>query len=189
MINLDTSFFDWVKKALPSISYSQTESVKESINQFYKDGKTIDCITNVLDNISQGDIFDNVPFMFISKDGDFHVNKLSAMIISNTCDITRKEYVLFAPIIKYDGTNDDIKQNKFYEYMYIGDYHNEEVFVDFGRIMSLKRSILVKELNDNRLIRTKSLNRIGYYLFIIKLTVYLLRPEDNDNFNSREILN
>ena len=35
--------------------------------------------------------------------------------------------------------------------------------------------------------RIGSLNQLGYYLFIVKLTVYLMRKEDSDTLTERNI--
>lgn len=43
-------------------------------------------------------------------------------------------------------------------------------------------------INNNKITRLFSLSQIGFYLFIIKLTVFLMRKEDTETMNSREIV-
>ena len=42
-------------------------------------------------------------------------------------------------------------------------------------------------IEADKIKRIGSLNQLGYYLFIIKLTVYLMRKEDNDTLTERNV--
>ena len=42
-------------------------------------------------------------------------------------------------------------------------------------------------MESRKVKRVASLNQVGYYFFIVKLTVYLMRKEDTDTLNERFI--
>lgn len=45
----------------------------------------------------------------------------------------------------------------------------------------------MKGIKNERIYRVASLNQIGYYFFVIKLTVYLMRKEDAVTLKERHI--
>lgn len=190
MIYLDESFADIINTVLPSVSAVEKEKLKEAITQFKVSGKNIDFTSGLLENLSQGDIVSNIPFILYDKGGNQLIHKYNAILLSNTCDASRNTHLIFAPILEINNYNNrnvvDLKNNVIYEYMYLNDNKLGDIYVNFNIIHSINREIILDRLRNNKSDRLCSLTTIGYYMFILKLTIFLLRSEDYSNFISRE---
>ena len=71
------------------------------------------------------------------------------------------------------------------EYLYFPDTDIGHSFVNFGLITSISREAFERFVSEGKSERIASLNETGYFLFITKLTVFLMRPEDGDVYASR----
>ena len=78
-----------------------------------------------------------------------------------------------------------IRNNKVYNYLYLPDVvmHDEVVWLDF--INTISRKILYKGLKKAKFHRKVSLTQLGFYLFVLKMTVFLFRKEDAGTQNKR----
>ena len=72
-----------------------------------------------------------------------------------------------------------------FEYLYFPDTEIGDSFVNFGLITSVSREAFQKFVEAGKSERIASLNATGYFLFITKLTVFLMRPEDSEVYASR----
>ena len=102
--------------------------------------------------------------------------------MSNTCDASRDDYIVIAPLIEYDKVLDDnqkkiARANKYYDKMCFTNSQLDGYFIDFTRATSFNRNLLLKLL-ENKTNVEYSLNQYGYYLLLTKLTIYFMRPED-----------
>lgn len=185
-------FLDYCSALFPSIDPYTKEGAKRALEQ-YKDSFQTDSLTlsTPSDVFLQGDIFTEMPFFYCDEDGEQSVLTLKAQLISNTCDATRDERVLFAgvfPLKEFEsegkGKLDAIKSNKTYKLFYIQG-HEEEYVIDFSLINSVPLSIFYRLIQEKHLKRIISLSQIGYFIFITKLTVFLMRPEDENANSSR----
>ncbi|MEB7074502.1 hypothetical protein [Staphylococcus epidermidis] len=117
---------------------------KEDVNKYLDQFKSFQYsqLTRIGENfedIKQGDIFNNIPSSRIvlndKKDGIIAETKLfSAMLISNSCDATRRKNVLFAPILDLNNISDSntiktIKSNKKASAIYIGDDNFRDKYI------------------------------------------------------------
>lgn len=63
----------------------------------------------------------------------------------------------------------------------IDKYVNLEIMTTYDKLL------IEKGINSKKLKRITSLSQLGYYFFIVKLTVFLMRKEDEDTLEERSI--
>lgn len=186
-----SEFIDFVDSVLPSVSPDFRDGAKNAILQFEKDGHTINYITSsLLPQLSQGDIVTNIPFTYFGEDGKQRMFTSDAMIISTSCHIDQKDRILFVPVMplnSFSGNAVDLKRNTIYDFMYIPDLVMSDKYISFNIVSSCSRDLIMKGIELQRVKRIVSLNQVGYYFFIIKLSVYLMRKEDSDTLLDRAV--
>lgn len=192
-MTLDESFVDFVKSLFPSINPYTQEETKRSLLQFYEKGKSFECYnTACLEGICQGDIIEGVPVYRISQDGTLGTVIRTVIVLSNSCDIENDDYILVAPFFSFSEAElsksqiEEMKLNKFYGKLYFPDVSEEPMFTDFSFAQSFPKSCLETSLKKGTMKTRHSLNLVGYYLFLCKLTVHFMRPEDSDLQKERE---
>ncbi|ASA20967.1 hypothetical protein [Paenibacillus donghaensis] len=179
MIN---DFVDFVHELFPSISPYAKDNVKESIRQFEQSGKIQDyLLSQPLPHLAQGDIIEKFTFIKFDEHGNERNVQARGILLSNTCSAERDEQLLFAPLLPLadlDVNREKVQNNLNYRLLYIPDPGLIDYAVDFSIINSYPRKLIESSLQSERLRKSASLNKYGYYLFIAKLTVHLMRPED-----------
>lgn len=182
---------DFVDSILPSVPMGTKEGVQEAIAQFEKEGEQIKYLTgNPLSELSQGDVISAVPFYYFENDGNQKMFKADALVLSTSCHIDQKDKLVLVPVFpleSFDGNLVELKKNKVIDYMYIPEGSLIDSYVDFEIMNTFSKKLIMSGLKSGRLTRVASLNQIGYYFFIIKLTVYLMRREDVGTLNERNI--
>lgn len=107
--------------------------------------------------------------------------KAKAQLMTNSCDAVRKKNLLFSamlPIEEYSEFDlNSIKKNLIYELIYYPDNRLTESVVDLGIVTTISRELFEVLLKTGKVEKIASLSDIGYYLWLSKMTVYLLRPE------------
>jgi hypothetical protein len=142
---------------------------------------------------SQGDILSQVLFIDFDNDGNVRSGKAPGMIATSTCDLDRKENVLFMRCLPLQSLErlssyKEIPKNKIYQFLYIGQAIDEkEWVVDLSAITALPRQRVLKNIEEGKIHRLHSLTREGWYLFITKFAMNYLRTEDGDNMATRGI--
>lgn len=187
MINYNP-FIEFTQELFPSISPYTAENVKKSLDQFKAEGKTLNAFCNKpLVYNAQGDIFDNVKFPYIDDNGNIGIYETEAMLLSNTCDAQRNQYLNFAAIFNInefdfdESTMFEIKNNKVYNFLYFPDNQMYDKIVDFSQIVSVPLEIFNKMAEHQKNKKLLSLSQFGYYLFLCKLTIFFMRPEDKES--------
>ena len=182
---------DFVDSILPSVPMGTKEGVQEAIAQFEKDGEQIKYLTaNPLSELSQGDIISAVPFYYFDNDGNQKMFKTDALVLSTSCHIDQKDKLVLVPVFplkSFKGNFFELKKNKVIDYMYIPEGILINSYVNFEIMNTFSKELIMSGLKNGKLTRVASLNQIGYYFFIIKLTVYLMRREDIGTLNERNI--
>lgn len=205
-------FIDFVKSIYPCIDDIKAENAKNTIKQFaienHKkngsslfEGKKYNFLENEPDSeFRQGDIIDNLTFYYIDENGDELKYTSKAMLISNTCDSSRDQYLHFAPLMRIDdiieNTDEtkrlkyrkDIISNLIFRFMYIPNHKLEEYVVNFHLITSYPRNLIFSSIKNGEKSIEYSLNLTGYYLFLCKLTVYFIRNENNDETKRTDLI-
>lgn len=182
-------FIDFVDSVLPSVPIGTKEGVQEAIAQFERDGEQIKYLTlNPLQELSQGDVISQVPFYFFDDKGKQKAFKADAMVLSTSCHIDQKNKLVLVPVLPLDlfnGNMIELKKNKVIDYMYIPDGTLIDMFVNFEIMNTFSKELIINGINNGTIKRIASLNQIGYYFFVIKLTVYLMRKEDAVTLSER----
>ncbi len=184
-------FIEFVDSVLPSVPIETKEGVQEAIVQFEKCGEQIKYLTlNPLLELSQGDVISAVPFYYFDENGNQQVFKSDALVLSTSCHVDQKDKLVLVPVMPlkaFEGNLVELKKNKVIDYMYIPDGNLIDMFVDFEIMNTFSKDLIMKGIKNERIHRVASLNQIGYYFFVIKLTVYLMRKEDAVTLKERHI--
>ena len=145
---------------------------------------------NPLSELSQGDIISEVPFYYFDEEGNQQKFKTNALVLSTSCHIDQKDKIVLVPVLplsSFNGNVVELKKNKVIDYMYIPEGELMDSFVDFEIMNSFSKELIVSGIKKGRIRRIASLNQIGYYFFVIKLTIYLMRREDAGTLEERNI--
>ena len=121
-------FIDFVDSVLPSVDPDFRDGAKTAVEQFEKEGHELNFLmSNILDELSQGDIISKVPFVYFDSDGKQKVFVADAMVISTSCHIDQKDKLILAPIIpltEFKGNQvalNTLKKNTIFDFWYIPD--------------------------------------------------------------------
>ena len=180
-------FIDFVDSVLPSVDPNARDKAKEAILQFEKTGKKFNWFRyNILPELSQGDIISEIAFTYIDKCGDIYKYKAKGMVVSTSCHIDQKQFINIVPIfpLKKDRP-EQLCKNMIYDFLYFNELDMKDYYVDFSKINTYDKSLIVNGINSSKIRRLFSLSQIGYYMFIVKLTVFLMRKEDSDTMKLR----
>jgi hypothetical protein len=131
----------------------------------------------------QGDIIKEVPFRKYDDNGQEEEYISDGLIVSNSCDIENDTQVLIAPFIPIDKLSLDmsaLKNNSYYSLLYFPDSRYSDKVADLNLLSPYPRKLILDKIAVGKIIKIFSLNLIGYYLFISKITVHLLRTEDSN---------
>jgi len=192
------AFLDLVNQIFPSVRQETVNQAKAEFIQFNKNPELYYDLfdTNHISILRQGDIFDRLPFQFVNSKGAISRFSGAGILISNTCDSTRNAYLQFAPFIpisqlaskyeKEESKNNfikDLKKNTITQYLYL--HHNDfkEGVFDLSLIASISRKRFEYNYHSDTIKKLKSLNAIGYYVMLIKISLFLMRTE---NFEETE---
>lgn len=184
-------FIDFCKELFPNIDPYTKEQAKLVMSQFEKiNGPILSRQCDSFD-LLQGDIFTEIPFFFTDETGQLRTIKRKAQLLSNTCDASRDDLLLFAALHPLNDFRqnpsmvDGIKKNKRYSALYLPDQLLQNEYVDFELINSMSRETFLKLHEMGKVKRVATLTLVGYYMFICKMTVFFMRPEDVDVNSSR----
>lgn len=183
-------FVDFCQKLFPSIDPYTAEAAKRAVKRYQSlSGTPLLCRLEDTIDYLQGDIYTELPFYFVDQNGNLRTFKAKAQLLSNTCDAVRDDQLLFAamrPLAKYPaGMQSAIKGNQRYSTFYIDSPATNLDYVDFELINAFSRTAFIKLCNNGSVKRIASLTSVGYYMFICKLTVFLMRPEDPQTNSER----
>jgi len=186
-----TALVDIVQKLFPCIDPYTASNVKNAIAQFKASGSKFRCFdTNCIDYLAQGDIVESLTFRVFDPESEREeLAKVPGIMISNTCDAENDESIIFSPLLAFEevktGFNkhisvDSIRNNLHYRLLFFPDDIYFNYYVDLSIMNSFPKNAVVNALKSSRIKKTASLNRTGYYLFLTKLTIHLMRPESTD---------
>jgi len=193
-------FVDFAKQVFPSIDPYEAENVKDAISQF-NEQKPLNLLKeSTISGLNQGDFFTNVPFLVYNNKGEIFGAKHKAILLSNTCDASRKDNLIFAPLLPLGSfvKKSEIKnktfdvnkaqKNEMYNLLYFHDQRVGDYLIDFNHITSINREFFLERLHENKSAKSYSLNQTGYYLLLTKLTIHFMRPEDPQVQQTRTLI-
>lgn len=177
-------FIDFCQELFPCIDPYTREQAKLAMTQF--EGVNGPVLTKQYDSFDlfQGDIFSEIPFFYVNEAGQLKKVMRKAQLLSNTCDASRDDLLLFAaihPLSDYSDKPsmvDTIMKNKKFNAFYLPDHRLQNEYIDFELICSMPRTAFLKLCEIGKVNRIASLNLVGYYMFLCKMTVFFMRPED-----------
>lgn len=182
-------FIDYVDSIFPSASSDLKDRAKAAIEQFKIEGKQLHFLqSNVLEKLSQGDIISKIPFSYFDEEGNQVLFSANGMVISTSCHIDNKETIIVVPVLpieSFEGQIEQLKNNTIYDYMYIEEGDLSKQFINFEYMNTYNSDLILRGIKENKISKLYSLNLIGFYFFIVKLTVYLMRKEDLETQNER----
>ena len=182
-------FIDYAQSLFPSISPYVKERTKAAIKQFELKGKKLNLFNyEAYEYLTQGDIFEGIPFTRIAEDGNISIYRGKGMLISNTCSADHDDEIVIAPLLEINllGLNKtDIVNNLHYRLLYLPDERYEKYAVDFSLLNTFNKDTLNRMIEQGKVVKETSLNQFGFYLFLCKLTVCFMRPEDEEVQASR----
>lgn len=182
-------FIDFVDSVLPSVSPDVKNRAKAAIEQFEIEGKQIHFLqSGILDQLSQGDIISKIPFSYFDENGQQALFTANGMIISTSCHIDNKDTLVIVPVLpieSFEGQIDQLKKNKIYDYMYIEEGDLSEQYINFEFMNTYDSDLIIHGIKESKISKLYSLNLLGYYFFIVKLTIYLMRKEDSETQKER----
>ena len=187
------SFVDFCYQTFPSISDDAHDALKKAIQEMQSKTLNYRLVADPIQEsmFAQGDIFDRVYFSYVGKEGQLIEEIIPGILLTNTCDNERKKNLLFAPLFKisdlFEKENDikQLKSNQKFSVMYLNEVSISDMFVDFNIISAVNREWFCSMVKSEKSKRLLSLSQIGYYFFILKLTIYLMRYEDKHVNQSR----
>ena len=115
--------------------------------------------------------------------GNITAYRGKGMLISNTCSADHDDEIVLAPLLDIDllGLGKaDIVNNLHYRLLYLPDERYENYVVDFSLLNTFNKHVLIKMMEQGKVIKETSLNQFGFYLLLCKLTVCFMRPEDEE---------
>lgn len=177
-------FIEFCHHIFPNIDPYTKEQARVAMAQFERSSQPSLTKMETSNDLFQGDIFSEIPFFYIDENGKQKMIKCKAQLLSNTCDATRDKTLLFAALhpLKDFGDNpsmiDNLKRNKKYNAFYLKDSMLSDEYVDFEMINTISRDAFNRLLETNKVRRIASLTLVGYYMFICKLSIFFMRPED-----------
>ncbi|MBW4450753.1 MAG: hypothetical protein KME38_28990 [Spirirestis rafaelensis WJT71-NPBG6] len=192
-IQLD-SLIQYLQKAFPIYPDETTADARLAVEQFGIKNNRVQVLSDPVQEWSQGDILNTIPFLDFTEDGKLSNIKAPGMIITSTCDLDRKETIVLCPCFPLEKFKPlkaytEISKNNVFEFFFIGNgLTGGEWVVDISRPMTLLRSRLLKRIKDGDITRLHSLTRVGWYLFITKFSMKYFRPDDSSTLYERQHL-
>ena len=185
-------FIALVQELFPSISPYTAEKALKAISENFKDKRQMEfCTSYPFEYLAQGDIISSIPFTFTDEYGNDRTLNAKGFLLSNTCDAENDEFVLFSPVLPVEVYTQqgldrhNIENNKYTKLLYIPSRIIANHVVDFSIVNPFPRNLIVRLIDEGRISKVATLNLWGYYLFLSKLTVHFMRPEDIEVNNSR----
>lgn len=176
-------FIDFVDEVYPSLAYDVKEKAKKAVRDFEEmNGPHTFLMWDNLGELSQGDVLSEIPFYYFDEEGQQKVFKARAMVLSMSCDIENNDMILLAPVLKlsdYMADTSSIVHNRTLTYLYYPDDKLKDYYTDFSYASTYSSSFIQDLLKAGRLSKIASLNQIGYYMFLCKLSVFFTRREDS----------
>lgn len=184
-------FEDYCNQLFPSIDTEIKNAIRDEVSKINMTNSTW-FMFRLLEELSQGDILDRIPFTIMQDDGSQKTFIAKGMVLSNTCDLQRDPYIIIAPIFNIeDGEFSeqqkiDLKDNIFSGKMGFKNSCLDNYFVDFSKSTSFNRNVILKGIEMNKIHREQSLSQLACYMLYIKITIYYMRIENHEWFKSRD---
>ncbi len=194
---MSISFLDLMLQVFPNISPDSIEGLYQLVRQktlyknwFFSTEKT--------DLLLQGDVVRDLPVTIAIDKKKAWKKELPALLMNNSCDLQvvdsrpRCDHISFIPLIPFseyikafkDISNHvlDAKENVITHKFYISTPPNEsgDFIADLNLLSSIDSKFFHQELREGGIRKICSLSSNGYYYFLAKLTLHLMRREPTE---------
>lgn len=183
-------FCEYCNHLFPSIDTEIKNAVRDAVKQINMTQHSWFC-SSLLNDLSQGDIVDKVPFSIKNEDGTTTTYMTKGIILSNTCDLQRDKSIIIAPLFDIslgtfnDDEKRDLKDNVYSAKMCFKNSFLDNYFVDFSQSEAFNRNVIKTALDRGIVKRVASLTQFACYMLYTKLTVYYMRIENHEWFQTR----
>jgi hypothetical protein len=179
---LTPEFARFVEGLFPAVDPAEAKKVIAALQKAPPTGREF-FAHRLPEKLSQGDIIEPITFIIQDNTGEFGQRVGAGMVLSNSCDIDEDDRVLVAEIQPFElfrnhSARSSIQSNTFYRTLYLANTpHNGDIVVDLAQVQTLRKDLLLSSIGRGDVNRRASFTNLGYYLFIAKLTIHLLRPQ------------
>lgn len=185
-----------IESYLPAyLSQDAKKDLKEALENFANthSGSFYTSLPCVKDELLQGDVWSSIPAYDY---GDEKVRNTDVILLSNTCDMANEgsrllpPNVTVAPVMKLEGYKkillkqsktkseqdvemhiDAIRDQKITHFFYLPDTGDGEKVAHLNRAFTLPVALLKERTGGN----LATLNMLGFYVFIFKMSVHFCR--------------
>ena len=182
-------FIDFVDSVLPSVDPDFRDGAKNAILQFERTGEQLKYTTlSPLGELSQGDIISKVPSVFFDDNGDERTFSADALVLTTSCHIDNKDKIVLVPVLpleSFQGDMASLQKNTIFDFMYIPDAILSDKFISFEYLNTYSKNLIFNGINAGKIKRVSSLNNLGYYFFVVKLSVFFMKIEDVETLKKR----
>jgi len=194
-VHLD-DLVDLFYRAFPILPDTPEGDVRKAIDQFSTQRLgSIQVIRDPLEELSQGDILNPIPFIEWSDQGEPSNFTAPGMIITSTCDLDRKGNIVFCPCYQLSilgsgnsSFSKNISENTVFEFFYVDKLFDGNTWaVDLSRPMTLPRDRVFEKIYNGDISKKHSLTDKGWYLFITKFSMKYFRPDDSATMQLRKV--
>jgi hypothetical protein len=146
----------------------------------------------------QGDVFKDMPIGLIGPDGNCKKTTVTAMVVNNACDLQeeRSDFVTVVPLQSFSSFSNfqdpafDTEQRKSFLNSVVNNRVTEIIYLPACPQLSEASVILLDRMSTlsievyedalDRGNRVASLTQNGFYLLLMRIGNFLLRPESSD---------
>ena len=194
---MNACFTDLMHEMFPNVSQETKSKLHEHIRKRDLYSNWLFANQNQND-ICQGDIIKKVPVIALGRKGNPYKQTLPALLLNNTCDMQidngkpRSNFVSIVPLFpfneyvkhfnKIENYERNLKENVITDKFYIGDlpYDDKEYVADLSMACAISSEYLHAKLTDGKVKKVTSFSQNGYFFFLAKMTLHLMRPESKE---------
>jgi hypothetical protein len=173
-------FAQFVKEVFPSIT---PETAKQLIEKAGLGGLTDEQFfaTQLGDKLCQGDIVEGLRWIVERDDGSYGRTTAPGMLLSHSCDVDNDEWLTFAPCAAFHmGLRKarEIRRNEVFDIYYMPPHQGRPPLIaDLAQVQAMRAGRVLAGIASGAYRRTETLTTLGYYHFVLKLTLHYLRPQ------------
>jgi len=141
--------------------------------------------------ICQGDVIGPVTFKWVGDEGEWVEDRGLSLVLSNSCDAETDDYITVALCFEYREFVADAAISARTDFV-VGVANNlvtnllflpavpgaGDLVGDLSTVLTVSRLFLERGLVDGTIRRYSAFSPFGYYVFLSKLSLHYLRPEE-----------
>ena len=174
-------FVEFVQNIFP-LDTQKGDNVRKALRQFSSQGRSLQYFfTTPFGFLAQGDIIDPIIFTKIEDDGEETSFTTKGLVVSNTCDVENDEQIIIAPMLplsNFGKLRTALVRNEIMNLLYLPEGNVTDCVADLSLMNAFPSNLIKNYIELGKIRKIESLNQFGYYLFLTKLTIHFMRPED-----------